>query len=385
MPEPSEDDVRMEDPGETPRVLLHMPVDVRSMSLAVIALLACVFALHWAAAVLIPLTLGVMLSYAVTPAVDWLQKRRVPRHLGAAVVLLAWVGAAGGGAWALADDAARVIDSLPAAAQKLRDAMRTQRSTAGPLDQVQKAATQIEAAAVDAAPLPAAGKGGVTRVIVEKPRFDIKAYLLAGTLGLAGAVGQLVIVLFLIYFLAASGNLFRRKLVRIAGSSLTKKKLTVQALDEISGQIQRYLLVQLLLSAVVGTATGLVFWALGLEYATVWGVAAAVLNLVPYIGSIAVTLAAALVAFLQFGTVNMALAVGGASMVINIIEGNLLMPWLTSKACSMSPVVIFIGVLFWGWLWGVWGLLLGIPIMMAVKAACDRVDDLKPVGELLGN
>jgi len=110
-----------------------------------------------------------------------------------------------------------------------------------------------------------------------------------------------------------------------------------------------------------------------------------VLNLVPYVGSIAVTAGAALVAFLQFGTLNMALVVGGASMLINVIEGNLLMPWLTSKTSSMSPVVIFVGVLFWGWLWGLWGLLLGIPIMMAVKAVCDRVEELHAVGELLGN
>jgi predicted PurR-regulated permease PerM len=225
---------------------------------------------------------------------------------------------------------------------------------------------------------------GVTRVTVEKPRFDIKDYLVVGTLGLAGAVGQLVVVLFLGYFLAAAGNTFRRKLVKIAGPTLTKKKLTVQALDEISEQVQRYLLVQLALSVLVGITTGLAFWALGVEYAAVWGAAAAVLNLVPYVGSIAVTAGAALVAFLQFGTLNMALVVGGASLLINVIEGNLLMPWLTSKTSSMSPVVIFVGVLFWGWLWGLWGLLLGIPIMMAIKAVCDRVDDLKPVGELLG-
>ena len=115
-----------------------------------------------------------------------------------------------------------------------------------------------------------------------------------------------------------------------------------------------------------------------------WGIAAGILHLVPYIGSIVVTAGAALVAFLQFGEINMALAVGGASLLINTIEGNLLVPLLTSKASRMNPVAVFIGVLAWGWLWGVWGLLLGIPIMMVVKAVCDRVDDLKPVGELLG-
>jgi len=134
----------------------------------------------------------------------------------------------------------------------------------------------------------------------------------------------------------------------------------------------------------VGLTTGLAFWALGLEHAVVWGIAAGILNLVPYIGSIVITGAAALVAFLQFGEFDIALVVAGASLLINTVEGNLLVPLLTSKASRMNPVAVFIGVLGWGWLWGVWGLLLGIPILMVVKAICDRVDDLKPVGELLG-
>ena len=171
----------------------------------------------------------------------------------------------------------------------------------------------------------------------------------------------------------------------LAGPGLAEKKLAVQALDEINAQMQRYLLVQLLASVGVGLATGIAFAVIGLKHAAVWGVAAGVLNLVPYIGSIAVTAAAALVAFLQFGEVDMALAVGGSSLLINIVEGYLLVPWATSKASRMNPVAVFVGVLAWGWLWGVWGMLLGIPILMAVKAVCDRVDHLKPVGELLGD
>ena len=116
-----------------------------------------------------------------------------------------------------------------------------------------------------------------------------------------------------------------------------------------------------------------------------WGVAAAVLNLVPYAGSLVVTAGSALVAFLQFGTLDMALGVGGASLSVHSVVGNLLTPWLTSRTSSLSPVVVFVSVLAWGWLWGLWGLLLGIPVMMAVKAVCDRVEDLKAIGELLGD
>ena len=115
-----------------------------------------------------------------------------------------------------------------------------------------------------------------------------------------------------------------------------------------------------------------------------WGVVAAVLNLVPYLGSVVTAGGLALVGFLQFGTLDMAALIGGASLLIHTVEGNLLTPWLTGRASRMNPVVIFVGVLAWGWLWGIWGLLLGPPLLMVVKAVCDRVDDLKPIGELLG-
>ena len=140
----------------------------------------------------------------------------------------------------------------------------------------------------------------------------------------------------------------------------------MQALDEINAQMQRYLLVQLVASIAVGLVTGICFasWASSTPRCGARGV----LNLVPYVGSIAVTGAVALVAFLQFGEADMALVVGGSSLLINTVEGYLLVPWATSKASSMNPVAVFIGVLAWGWLWGVWGLLLGIPILMAVKA-----------------
>ena len=370
---------------EQQRVMLHMPVDVRSVSLAVLAVLAVIAALRWASPFFIPLMLGLMSSYALTPLVNWLERRlRLSRPLGAALLLTALLGALGGTTYALADQANAVVEALPNAARKLGDAMRKQRTAQpGTMEKMQNAATQLERVAEESGGSTTAGRG-VTRVQIERPRLNIKDYLWSGTLGLMSLAGQIVVVIFLTYFLLISGNTFRRKLVKIAGPSLSRKKITVQALDEINWQIQRYLLVQLGSSVLVGLVTWLSFWALGLNNAAVWGVAAGVLNLVPYVGAILVTAAAALVAFLQFGQVNMALWVGGASMAIHMVQGNLLTPWLTSQASRMNPVAVFVGVLAWGWLWGVWGLLLGIPILMAVKAVCDRVEDLKPVGELLG-
>lgn len=373
-----------QEPEDASRVQLHLPVNPRSVALTVLSVLAVLFVLKWASPFFIPLMLGFMFSYALSPIVDALARWRIPRAIGAAVLILGIVGGAGASIYSFGDDANQLFAEVPAAAKKLRDVFRGEKGKPDTaLGTVQKAAAELEKAAAEATPATPPGRG-VQRVVIEKPKFDIRDHLWTGTIGLASLLGQIAVVMFLTYFLLLSGSTFRRKLVKIAGPSLSEKKITVQALDEISAQIQRYLLVQLLASVLVGVTTGLVFWALGLKHAAVWGIAAGVLNLVPYIGSIVVTGAVALVAFLQFGELNMALAVAGVSLLINTIEGNLLVPLLTSRANRMNPVAVFIGVLGWGWLWGVWGLLLGIPILVVVKAICDRVDHLKPVGELLG-
>lgn len=366
------------------RVLLHMPVDIRNVSLVLLAGLASIFVLHWAKAVFIPVMLSVLFSYALSPLVNWMEFRRVPRWLGAAVLMVTMGASIGSTAYLLSNEAAQLVNALPAAAQKFRQAMKAKSGKSeGALETMQKAASQIEQAAQESGGGTITSRGAM-RVVVETSRFNIKDYLWSGTMGLMALIGQSTVVVFLTYFLMLSGDTFRRKLIKLAGPTLTKKKVTLQALNEITGQIQRYLQVQLLTSALVGVLTGLALWAIGLENAAVWGIAAGVLNLVPYVGSLVTAAASALVGFLQFGSLNMALVVGGASMVIHTLVGNLLTPWLTSRAARMSPVAVFIGLLAWGWLWGVWGLLLGIPILMMVKSVCDRVDDLKPIGEFLG-
>lgn len=370
---------------EPERVLLHMPVDIRSMSLVVLAGLASLFVLHWAKAVFIPVMLSVLFSYAFSPVVNWMEIKRVPRWLGAALLLLAILGVIGSTAYSLRDEAAQLLESLPAAAQKFRQAVKTRGGRSdSTLETVQKAASQIEQAAQESGAVSGATRGAV-RVVVERSRFDVKDYLWTGTIGLIALIGQTTAVIFLTYFLMFSGDTFRRKLIKLAGPSLSGKKITLQALNEITGQIQRYLQVQLLTSGLVGVLTWLALLAIGLDNAAVWGIAAGVLNLVPYVGALVTAAASALVGFLQFGSLNMALLVAGASLLIHTLVGNLITPWLTSRTGRMSPVAVFVGLLAWGWLWGIWGLLLGIPILMIVKSICDRVDDLKPIGEFLGS
>jgi predicted PurR-regulated permease PerM len=371
--------------AEVSRAPLHMPVDVRSVSLAVLATLATVFMLHWASAVFIPVMVGLLFSYGLSPVVDWLARRRIPRALSAAVLVLGIVSGAGATVYSLSDDAGKLVESLPMATQKLRQSIRAmQGKQDNTLTTMQKAASQLEQAAEDSSRAAPVDRG-VQRVQIEKPRFAVRDYLWTGTMGLLAMLGQVGVVALITFFLMASGDTFRRKLMKLAGPTLSRKKVTLQALNEIHDQIQRYLLVQIFTSGVVGIATWLCFLAIGLEQAAVWGIAAGVLNLVPYLGNVIITAGSAMVGFLQFGSLEMAFLVAGISLVINSIEGFLLMPWLTSRASKMNPVAIFVGVLAWGWLWGAWGLLLGVPILMVIKAICDRVEDLKPIGEFLGS
>jgi predicted PurR-regulated permease PerM len=374
-----------EPPAEPTGVPVDATVHVHNASLAVLAVLACLFALHWAAAVFVPLLLGLMFSYALTPLVNRMAHLGLPRTLAAALLLAGIIGGIGSIAHSLSDDAAALIEALPSAAQKLRRGVEGQRShgTADTIEKVQKAAAELERAAGQGA-VPAPDRD-VTKVQIEKPRFNVKDYLWPGALGVVAAGAEAIVVLLVTFFLLSSGDTFRRKMVKIAGPTFGRKKLTLQALDEIDGQIQRYLLVQVFTSGVVGIATWLAFLWLGVEHAAVWGVVSFALNFIPYLGSIVVAAGSALLGFVQFGSFAMALAIGGAVLAIHSVEGNLLTPMLTSRANRMNPAAVFVGVLAWGWLLGAWGLFLGVPILTAIKAVCDRVEDFKPVGELLGD
>lgn len=374
-----------ESPAAADRLPIPMPVDVRSVSLSLLALIATLFALHVASAIFIPLLLGLVLSYALSPLVDLLERWRLPRALGAGLLILGLGAVVGWTVATLSDDATVLIESLPAATQKLRKVVQAQRGQKeSAIDKVQRAAVEIEEVATEGTATRPAPVRGVTRVSIERERFDIQDHLWSGTLGAVASAGQAVVVAFIAFFLLASGSRFRRKMVKLAGPTFAQKRITVQLLDEITAQIHRFMLVQALVSVLVGLVTGLAFYAVGLEHAAVWGVVAFVLNFVPYLGTVALTAGSGLMAFVQFGSLDMVLLVAGIGMLIHAVSGNLLTPWLTSRTSRMNAVTVFVGVLAFGWLWGVWGLLLGVPILTTLKAICDRVEDLKPIGELMG-
>jgi predicted PurR-regulated permease PerM len=370
---------------KTSEIEPHTPPEASNWPVAVLAVLGVFFMLYWARAVCIPIMISVLISYALSPLVDRLHRWHVPRALGAAVLLLGFLGGFGTLSYSLSDDAAGLIETLPEVAQNLRRTLRREGvASGGAIENMQHAADQLQRAADESGGGAVDAPSGVTRVQIERPGLDVRDFLRTGTLGALALVGQASVVVFLVFFLLTAGDTFRRKVVKIAGPTLAKKRITLGVLDEITGQIQRYLLVLIATSVLVGVATWLAFLWIGVEHAAIWGVAAAVFNTVPYIGPVLITGGTTVVALLQFGTLAQAALVGAVALLITSLEGYLLTPWLTSRASRMNPVAVFVGVLFWGWLWGVWGLLLAVPIIMVVKAICDQVDDLKPVGEFLG-
>jgi predicted PurR-regulated permease PerM len=212
----------------------------------------------------------------------------------------------------------------------------------------------------------------------------VRDYVLMGTASFIVGMGQLVVVIALVYFLLVAGDSFRRTLIRISGDSLTKKKITVQILDQIDLQIQRYLLVQLVSSALLALLAWVAFAWIGLNNAVFWACLGGVLHLIPYAGPTALVVATALVAYVQFDTLQPVAIIVGITLALVGVIGFLLVPWLTQRVGRINTVIVFVALLFWGWLWGVWGLLLGVPIVMAIKAVCERVEDLRPISEFLG-
>jgi predicted PurR-regulated permease PerM len=379
--------------GTTEPTASHIPGRVRSHATFVLALIAVVVFLQWAQAVLIPITLSVLLSYALTPIVNWLQKKaKLPKAVGAAATLAVILGAVGWGLNSLQPEALDVLDIVPRAAQKFSIAIRgNPREPAGAVEKMKKAASEIEKAANTATITTTTTTTTTTSSVATSPRpapdtsmFKVRDYLLMGTASFIAGMGQLVVVIALVYFLLVAGDSFRRTLIRISGDSMTKKKITVQILDEIDLQVQRYLLVQILSSALLAPLAWMAFARIGLDNALFWACVGGVLHLIPYAGPTAFVVITALVAYVQFDTLEPVMMIVGATLVLVGVIGLLLVPWLTQRMGRINAVIVFVALLFWGWLWGVWGLLLGVPIVMAIKAVCERVEDLRPIGEFLG-
>lgn len=371
---------------------LRLPVHVnaRGMALGILATVAFVFALQWAKNFLVPLLLGIFLAYTLSPVVRWLERWHVKRAIGATLVTVAILVGMALTMQRVQGEFFNIIDELPSLTHKvtklLMQASDGQPST---IQQVQAAAAEIEQAAANA--------GSDARRAVQKKaaqasaaaspggsNFRVMDWLLAGSVGLASFVSQTTMVIFLVFFLLLAGDTFKRKLVKLTGPSLTSKKVTVHILEDINTSIQNYMFMLL----VTNTLLALLIWGvlrmIGLENAGAWAIFAGVAHIMPYFGPLLITAATGLVAFLQFESLRMVILVAGASLAIATLVGMVVTTWMTGKIAKMNPAAVFVSLLFWGWLWGMWGLLLGVPVVVVIKVVAERVEGMEVVAELLG-
>lgn len=369
-----------------PLIAAHVPGSGRDMALAILATVAVVFALEWAQSFVISLLLGILFAYTLNPLVAWLERIRIPRVAGSSIVMVGVVCALVLGTYSLRGQMQTILEQLPEAVSKLSAGLASLRKgQASTMQKVQSAASEIEKATSQAAGAPSTPKQPVTRVVIDPPGFKIGNFLWAGSMGAAGLVGQASMVVFLTFFLLLSGDTYKRKLVRLTGPSLSSRKITVRILDDINESIQRYMFMLLATNVLVGLLTwGALRW-IGLENAGAFAVAAGLLHIIPYFGPAVTVAGIGMAAFMQFDSISAVLLSAGASLSIAMFVGYFVTTWMTGRIAKMNTAAVFVSLLFWAWLWGIWGLLLSIPITVIVKVVAQHVEQLEPLAELLGD
>lgn len=372
-------------------VVPHAPsmlpaIRVRSLCLTILALVAFVFALQWAQKFLIPLVFGIFIAYTLNPLVAWLERIRIPRLVGTCAVMIALIFCIGQAGFSLRGEFRSIVERLPAATHQLSRAIAAaqtgQRST---MQKMQAAAAEIEKAAGQAAGAQSDYKRPADPAAVAPPLFSLNEWIWTSSIGAMAFAGQVLMVVFLVFFLLLSGDTFKRKLVKLTGPTLSHKKITVNILADINTSIQRYMFMLLVTNTLLSVLLWVAFRWIGLENAGAWAVAGGFLHIIPYFGPLLIAIATGLTAFMQFDSLSMMLIVSASTLAIATLIGTFVTTWMTGRIAKMNAAAVFIVLLFWGWLWGIWGLLLGIPIIVIVKVIAERVDGMDAIAELLGD
>jgi predicted PurR-regulated permease PerM len=345
-----------------------------ALGIWILVALGTIWFLRAARSVLIPIALAFLISYALEPVVAWLERRRVHRLIGSATVLLLVLGGITGGAYALRDDATRVVQALPTAAERARDLVASQLgSSSETLGQASGAFGGESSSGRDSGESKPTGTSGqIAGSLFERAVSAIFAF-----------AGHVVVIIFLVLFLLISGHHVRNRLVEIMGPDAEDRRTTAAIIEEINAHIQRYLLVLLLTAAVVGVSTWLALAWIGVEHAAMWGALAGIFNSIPYFGPVVVSGGLFVVGIVQGGGISQALQMSGAAIVITSLEGWLLTPPLMGKVERMSALAVFIGLLLWTWIWGAWGTVLAVPMLVIIKSTADHIPRLRPLGRLM--
>ncbi len=336
-------------------------------------ILACIYTLYLAKPFLAPVVLAMVFSFFLSPFVRTLRKLRIPEALGAGIVMLAGAALVAFVAYGLSASVSEWVERTPQILGKVSTDLQRWKS---PFEKVTQAGEQVNKITQAAAGQPAK----------KPPLVELKG---PGTLDgifskTRDAVLETLAFLILLYFLLSSGDLFLRKLIHVL-PRLQDKKRAVLITREIEDHISKYLITVAGINACLGVAGGLAFWALRMPNPVLWGTLAFLLNFVPYIGALTEIIIVSLVAAATFPHLAHALLVPAAYLGLATIEANLFTPFVMGRRMTLNPVIIFVAVTFWGFLWGILGVFLAVPALVMLKIVCEHITPLAPVAEFLGS
>ncbi len=353
-------------PVDRRRSDFHRP-PIRTLLLAGVLLLGVLYTLYFARAVLVPVTVAILLNFVLSPAIRTLGRLRIPAALGAAIILVVFLGSAGYLTYRLAAPASEWMARGP---QSLRRVESKLRKLKKPVEQVSRTADQVQK-------MTSTDDSQTPKVQVQGP--TLKDIVVGSTQAL---ITQSIVIFTLLYFLLAGGDLFLRKLVKIL-PRVRDKRLAEEIAHETERSVSSYMFTITVINICLGIATGIAMFFIGLPNPVLWGVVGGLLNFIPYLGGFIAVAVLGLAGMLTFDHLWQALLPAFAYLVLTNLE-SFITPVVLGRRFTMNPVVVFLSVIFWGWMWGIAGALLAVPLLASFKIVCDHVESLSYIGEFLG-
>ena len=364
-----ESETRAEPRTRLPQLLQHR-FDVRSFALSGLFILALFYTMYFMRSVLLPIVLALLLSYLFKPVLRALGRCGVRPAFGAAILLFGLIAILGYGISFLATPAAGWLEKAPYGLQQLQHKLLPLKK---PMEQVAKASGEIEKLTNPDdvnSPMPTAiavKQNRMTDLLYGRtPEFLVSTFLL----------------LILLYFLLAYDEVFLSKVIKMM-PTLQDKKRAVSIAHEIESHVSRYLLTITVINICLGIAVGTTVGLLGLSNPFMWGVLVALLNFVPYVGAFVGILCMTVGAVLSYDSLAYAMVFPTAYLIITAIEGNFITPWVMGRSLTLNPVLILLSLTFWGWMWGIAGIILAVPILAAFKIFCAHIKEMEPIAEFL--
>jgi predicted PurR-regulated permease PerM len=359
--------VEQPDISKTGEALRDEP-EIRSIALTGLLVLALFYTLYFAREFFLPIVLALLLDFLLSPLIRAMKRARIPEPLGAAIVIVGLLGGTVGAVYELAGPAKEWTGKLPAS---MRDAQRRLQSLRKPVEQVSKTAQQVEAATKMDNPQ-------TTEVVVKGPTLSERLFGTTQTI-----LTTALEVIILLYFLLAAGDLFLQKLIKVL-PQLRDKKKAVAIARETEASISTYLVTVTMVNLGLGLCVAAVMYFLKMPNPLLWGALAGFAEFIPYLGATAMVGLLTLAGLVTFEQVGHALMVPGGYLAVNLIQSQLIAPLILGRRLTLNPVAIFIGLVFWWWIWGVPGAFIAVPLIATFKIFCDHIEVLAPIGEFLG-